>query len=325
MTNERAIIELPGLDGANPLSFLAALGLLALVSDADDEASIAWEERGRWIPLLHSRLSRPDLIEQALEGLAQWRSEPVIALEYPKAGKRPVAQDLKPPPELYRSFLQTLIHRSHEIIRLRSSGERTTAARRSPDHAAAFATDVAVDNNGNTKPTALHFTAGQQEFLVMVRELIDGVTAVHVEEALFGPWTYSSELPVLGWDSSATRDYALRADDPSGNKKTGVPGADLLAFAGLSFIPVVPIGRSAATTGWSGSWKFGTWQWCLWSVPLGRRVVRSLLQTPDLEHFPSDARLARGICAVFRSRVRRSEQGGYGSFLPADVVPPQKP
>jgi hypothetical protein len=32
-------------------------------------------------------------------------------------------------------------------------------ARRSVDFLAAFATETATDNNGNTKPTALHFTA----------------------------------------------------------------------------------------------------------------------------------------------------------------------
>src|SRR5207302_589242 len=88
-------------------------------------------------------------------------------------------------------------------------------SRRSLAMAAAFATDVAVDNNGNTKPTALHFTAGQQEFLALVSELRKGITREVFNEALFGPWLYSRPLPVLQWDNSQTRDYALRAGAPS--------------------------------------------------------------------------------------------------------------
>jgi hypothetical protein len=60
------------------------------------------------------------------------------------------------------------------------------------------------------------------------------------EEALFGPWLYARALPVLQWDNSQTRDYALRASDPSKEKKLGVPGADWLAFRGLSFL-VAPV------------------------------------------------------------------------------------
>ena len=159
----------------------------------------------------------------------------------------------------------------------------------------------------------------------MANELLEKTTAAHLEEALFGPWSYSSELPVLGWDSSANRDYALRADDPSGNKKTGVPGADSLALVGLSFVAVVPVGQDAETTGWSGSWKFGAWTWCLWSVPLRRRAVRLLLEMAGIASSSEYVRRARGICAVFQCRVRRNEQGGYGSFLPADVIPPRGP
>jgi hypothetical protein len=323
MTAERTMIELSGLDGANPLSFLAALGLLALVSEEDDDASIEWMERGQWVPLLRSRLDRAALVGRALKGLAEWRSEPVIGLEYQKGGNGTVARDLKPPPDLYRSFLQALVHRSHDMM-VSGRSRALSAARRSLDHAAAFATDVAMDNNGNTKPTALHFTAGPQEFLGMAGELLKKAMSPHLEEALFGPWSYSSELPVMGWDSSANRDYALRADNPSGNKKTGVPGADVLAFVGLSFAPVAPRGRNVATTGWSGHWKSGAWTWCLWSVPLRRRAVRTLLGMSGLEHISADVRVGRGICAVFRCRVRRSDQGGYGNFLPADVVSPGK-
>ncbi len=100
-----------------------------------------------------------------------------------------------------------------------------------------------MDNNGNTKPTAFHFTAGQQTFLDMVDELRTGITAAHLREALDGPWLNRSQLPSLTWDSSVARLYALRAGNPSKEKRGSVPGANWLAVIGLSYFPVVVLGR----------------------------------------------------------------------------------
>jgi hypothetical protein len=140
-----------------------------------------------------------------------------------------------------------------------------------------------------------------------------------VREALFGPWRYQRELPVLRWDSTSSRDYALRATDPSDDKPTGVPGADWLAFRGLSFMRVVPRGSKIFTTGCFGEWKTGGMRWPLWTVPLGRATVQTVLLLKDLEQLPAPERKARGIGVVFEAKIRRSEQGGYGNFSPAAV------
>jgi hypothetical protein len=227
--------------------------------------------------------------------------DPVLAFEY--GGKR----DLKPPPGHFRHFLTRLLEGA------------TATNRRSLDWASAFATDVAVDNNGNTKPTALHFTAGQQQFLQMVVELVHKVTKDDLREAIEGPWKYERALPVLGWDATSSRDYALRASDPSTDKKLGVPGADWLAVRGLIFIPTAPRGSRVTTTGCVGGWKDGRFRWPLWTVSLTTSVIRSLL-CQNLEAMTKQERNARGIGAVFSSGIKRSDQGGYGSFEPATVM-----
>ncbi len=295
---------LTGLDGTNPLGFLAALGALDVLGG---EARLTWRDLDAWRPAILGAASDP--VDAVMDDLATWADEPVIALEYGKAkdeGRR--ARDLKPPPGVYRAFLERLV------------GDASASTRRSVDFAAAFATDVAVDNGGNTKPTALHFTAGQQEFLDMVRKLAGGVTRDDVRDALYGPWRYERPLPVLQWDATASRDYALRAGDPAKEKKTGVPGADWLAFRGLRFIGVVPRGDRILTTGCSGEWKTGRFRWPLWTVPLGPGTVTSLLRHPTLEAMGEAERRARGIGLVLRSGIRRTEQGGYGSFTPASVI-----
>ena len=296
-------ILLPGLDGANPLGFFAALGVLEALSDQGVAATLSWVDEGVWHPvvdgLAHDELSRVvDLLERDRIACGM---EPALRLEY--EGRR----DLKPPPAVYRVYLKELVLAAHP--------ER----RRGVDWGLAFATDVAVDNNGRTKPTALHFTAGQQQFLGMVRALIQGLTREDLIEALTGPWTHSRQLPVMGWDATLSRDYALRASDPSTDKKLGVPGADWLAVRGLLCLPTAPVGTRIITTGCVGGWKTGRFRWGLWATPLARDAVRSLLRL-DLEDMPAPERVARGVAVVFSCGIRRSDQGGYGSFEPASVV-----
>ena len=298
-----ADLLLKGLDGSNPLAFLAALGTLRAVEEMPMGVRLSWRDEGVWRPVLHGFKGDLDCLARLLdEDRSGFSDEPALDLSYGDE-----VRDLKPPPEEFRRYLEALV------------ANATLAGRRSVDLAAAFATDVAVDNAGKTKPTALHFTAGQQLFLAMVRELQEKVTADDLLEAVAGPWTYSRSLPVLAWDNTTNRDYALRARDPSGDKKTGIPGADWLALRGLSFIRVFPKGRRILTTGCSGGWKDGSFCWPLWTTPIGCDVITSLVGL-DVARMGVAERRARGIGAVFECSIRRSDQGGYGSFLPPRPV-----
>lgn len=324
-------IVLGGLDGTNPLGFFAALGILAVADAAAPGSRLTWRNEGRWRPALSTALDRDALISAAQEDLRTWADDPAIALSYKKvekekdsakkkASEAKVAQDLKPTPERFRQYLAQL------LVGSRDEREFLRGRRRPLDYAAAFGTEIARDGSGNVKPTALHFTAGQQEFLKSILALVDhdsGVNADDLTEALFGPWLYRRALPVLSWDSSVARDYALRADDPSKSKKTGVPGADWLAFRGLAFVPVVPDGDEILTASCSGGWKSGgAFTWALWRGGLGVGAVRSLMTIDRLDRLSAHERRARGVELVLRSGIRRSDQGGYGSFMPAEVRPP---
>jgi hypothetical protein len=154
----------------------------------------------------------------------------------------------------------------------------------------------------------------------MVSELVRNVTKDDLREALVGPWQYRRPLPVPGWDATSSRDYALRASDPSTDKKLGVPGTDWLAIRGLAFFPTFPSrdGR-IQTTGCTGGWKNGRFRWPLWSVAVKAAVIRTVLGQ-NVEEMSAGERAARGIAAVFSSGIKRSDQGGYGSFEPASVV-----
>lgn len=317
MSDEHTI-ELPGLDAQNPLGFFAALGLLRVLDEhalQHDQARprLAFSSGGAPIAVIRAHVAREGLAEVILADAAAQSASVTLALAYDADGQlcKPDAEgakrDLKPSPAAAREFLK----------------RAAASSRRDADLAAGFFSELVQDHSGNTKPTALHFTAGQQTFLAMVEALRRGITAADVHEALLGPWRTESTLPSLSWDASGARNYALRASNPSGEKRGSVAAANWLAVHALGFLPVLPRQGRLQTTGARGGWKDGAFAWPVWSAPATLPVVRSLLRE-DPRLLGSAARSALGIDVVFESGILRSDQGGYGSFTPADVVVPPR-
>ena len=307
---------LTGLNAQNPLAFFAALGLLNVL---DDYARSRHEPRP-WLSFvdegqtsqLGTSLSLDDVIAVVIADARSPSIDPVLTFAYSDAGERVAPKskrarrDLKPSSDVAREFLLAC----------------STDNRRIADLAAGLFSELVQDNNGSTKPTALHFTAGQQEFLRMVQDLRAGLTEDTLREALLGPWLNVSALPSLSWDSSATRNYALRARNPSSEKRGSVPAADWLGVQSLAFFPVFAQRRRLATTSVVGGWKDSALTWPTWRTRLAVPVVASLLRV-DIGHMTATERAAAGVEAVFSVRILRSDQGGYGSFSPADVVLPR--
>lgn len=328
MTSQSQLV-FTGLDGANPLAFMAALGVLRVLDHRArllDKPSpqLSWVDDGCWRPVLHGAASLDALIGEILEDKATWSDDPAFLLGYddsgenivdPRSSKGKLTRDLKPKPSAMRSFHEALASRAS----LQSFPAECLLLRRTLDTAAAYGSELAQDNNGNTKPTAFHFTAGQQQFLKAISELQQGVTAADLHEALIGPWLKESTLPNMSWDATNARFYALRATNPSGDKKTTVAGADWLAYIGLGLLPSFPQGGRLVTTGIRGGWKDSKFAWPVWDRPATRRVVSSVLRTVELASLSTVARRARGITVVFTSSISRSDQGGYGAFAPAEV------
>jgi len=305
---------LTGLDGSNPLAFMAALGTLRIIGQSPGAPiRLSWREEGRWRPVLHLPPGAADPADAVMMDLRTWKNAPELSLQYEKEGKSgKKVRDLKPRPGVFKKFLQKAV-------------KEAAGQRRFADFAAAYGTDMARDGKGNTKPTAFHFTAGQQNFLEMVAQLAEGVRKEHIDEALFGPWRYESELPVLRWDVSGERLYALLASDPAGEKARGVPGADWLAFQALPLFPCFPeaaLGGTArvVTTGFEGHGKDFVFRWPLWTVPATVSTVGSLLAQANHD-LSAEERRARGIAIVLESQCRRSDHG-YGTFsAPVPAAP----
>ncbi len=297
-------LPLPGLSGANPVGFLAALGVLDVVTRAGLPARLNWTDALVPLAVLEGVRDLEELVALVRKDRAGWADS--LVLRWPEEQPLP---DVKPSPDELHRWMR-------EVEAAARPGDRRDA-----DLLAALLAEGAEAGKGDAKPTALHFTAGRQLFLVMVRTLQKEVSDDDVREALAGPWRYRSALPSLGWDNSrGERIYALRGADPAGEKRLGVPGADWLAFLGLTFLPVAAAGTALRTTRCEGRWKDGALSWPLWGAFLTPVVVRSLLLQPRLDLLSPTEAARQGLLGVRRAPIRRSDQGGYGSFGPSTFV-----
>ena len=332
----RTVIK--GLNGSNPLGFVASVGLLRLLAIQGNHARLGFTEDGAfhaWIEC-NPAVDIPGTVTKDAEAAAgpqPWR------LEYAKQEKKgiKVVADLKAPPERFRDFLTSAID------------EWVAGRPERSNYAAAYATDVAVDGKGNTKPTAFHFTAAQQTFLGQVESLRSAIDAEWVRQSLETP-DASREGSNLRWDPDAERNRALMAKDP-GKEKTAVNAPlEWLAFRGMPAFPCVPVGSRVLTCGVTGRRQDELrFHWPLWSCGASYATVRSLLLLAagwiekeeqirrrietrrglgqrqrsldrlqlELEYVVEERR-RRSVFAICTSEIRRTAQG-FGNLGPASV------
>ena len=292
--------HLRGLEGNNPLGFLAALGVQVAFATEADQPHLWWSNDVTPHAIVDGPFSVDRIVSRTLEACAKWKDSPAINPKWAKG------DELKLKREDIRAYLK-------------HATQSTWSGALGP----ALVAEGSLDNQNVAKPSDLYFTAGQQKFLVMARELLCNVTGEDIAAGLESPWRYDSKLPSMGWDISDDPIYALRASDPSKQKKLTNPGPEVLALLGLSLHPVFAGESRTLTQGCSGKWKSGYYCWPLWDKPASPRVVKSLLaHTTDGRKESNRRRWYRswGVSAILRSPIRRTGQGGYGTFGPPEVV-----
>ncbi len=303
-------LDLVGLDGSNPLAFLAALGTLRLLDRERPGSRLAWQSaHGAWTPRLwvEGAIEEATLAEALAETLRATASQPALDRW----------DDLSVAPEEFRDFVV-------DAARAASPSDRHWA-----DFAAAFGCEATPDSTGSRttiEDTALRTMsgAGHQHFLLTMRHILGSVTAEHVRKALFEPWAYDDpvEKSTLRWDPEDDVRYALRWRNPSGDperkRRGSMLGANALAVHGMPLFPTAPVAKRLRTTGFSRLKRQVTWTWPIWEPPVPLPVVHSLLALADLQALaPPRAELARrGIVEIYRSR--RITTGKYRNFTPAE-------
>ena len=297
--------HLSGLEGTNPLGFLAALGVQTAFAGEEEQPCLRWSEDVTPHAVVEHGFSVERIAEQVLAVAIRWKDSPALNPARPDGARMPKGDELKVSPDEITAYLR-----------------RRGPVEAGGDLAAALLAEDSLDNQGVAKPSDLYFTAGQMKFLGMARTILSDVGGEQIVECLVGPWSYASLLPSLGWDVVDDRVYALRANNPAPDKKLTNPGAEALAILGLSRHPVFAGRERTLTQGCSGTWKSGSYSWPLWRKAATPNGVKSLLA-----HAYDGAAESRqswyrswGVFAILRSPIRRSPQGGYGTFGPPDVT-----
>lgn len=302
-------LVLEGLDGANPLAFLAALGVLRGLSIAwpDRLVQLSWTERDAWRPGLHvdgEAISRDDVLD-GLTSFADLR---------PGHAALDIGDNPSLPPDRFREA----------AVAAAESSTGAPAGRAQADFIAGFGCEAVIDRSQMTQDTALRtLGAGRQRFLKTMRDLAECATADSFERCLFHPWTRSDQRLSLRWDPEDDRRYALRWRDPSGDVAGTEWGANRLAFEAIPLLPVAPVGRALATTGFRGTRAGDTFfTWPIWDVPVNLDTVRSILSLDELQRdTPDRCRLgSMGIREIFRSQRMNPNEGRYRNFSPARSV-----
>ena len=294
--------HLTGLDGTNPLAFFAALGVQEVFSLDSEQPRLWWSDDVIPHAVVDGEFSIERIADRALEIFSDWKNSPFLSPRGVDGTPMKKADELKLAGDDIREYLD-------QTRRIDSANGLATS----------LMAEGSLDNNGVAKPSDLYFTAGQQKFLKMAREIMEGTTDEDLLVGLTGPWKYASKLPSLMWDVSDDRVYALTATDPSKDKKLTNPGPEALAVLGLSLHPVFAGSDRTLTQGCSGSWKLGNYSWPIWRKPASPRVVKSLLA-----HAYSMERVqwfgSWGVFRIMNSSIRRSDQGGYGTFGPSEII-----
>ena len=296
-------LVLGGLDGGNPLGFLAAVGTLRTVALAEPSADwrMKWVGRqGTWLPELSADrfLCRDSLVEMVVPRL---RIESTPEFEFNR--------NLTVSPKDFRKVANQAQCRA------------SRHDRRYADFIASFGCETVIsDDRKKIQDTALRTMsgAGHQHFLGTMKDLVKKTRKSDLRQSLFETWHYTNNKLGLRWDPEEDRRYALRWDNPSGGD--GVPtmrGANRLAVEALPLLPAVPVGRRLETTGFARHEWTVRFTWPIWECALGLDVIRSLLAIDEIQEVePRRTRLqSMGVVEVYRSQ--RFTNGRYRNFARA--------
>lgn len=306
MSNYNGIL-LKGLDGSNPLAFLAALGTLRTLTLAlpGEAVKMNWEQsEGAWRPRVRCSLSGDT--DAMIERLHQLLAEATHRASFA------IGDNLNLPADVFREHL---LKATESVQPLAEPMTRVDA-----DFLAAFGSDAVRNDDGTMQDTALRTMsgAGHQHFLKRFRELVAKTEADHLRRSLFLPWDYADDGRGLNlrWDPLDDRRYALRWADPSTDPVKTMRGANRLAIEALPLISTMPTGHGLATTAFEGRGARDTYfTWPIWTTPVSMDVLRSLLHS--ISRMKSDAVFRRGLQIPVLYTCARITIGKFRNFTPA--------
>lgn len=298
-------IELIGIDGGNPLGFLAAVGTVQLASGFEPASKLFWRPlAGAWRPVISGQDGEPAIF---LENLGQ-------ALH--SASTAHFEIDRKLPFEAAK-LEATLAATLQEV---------TPVNRRMADFLTAFGSE-AVQEKGVFEDTPFRMVrSGDAAGQGLPHYALENRKATGLAElgrTLFEAWDYRDNGFSLRLDPLEDQRYALRWNNPSKSTLADGPGtmlgANTLALEAFPLFPSVASSGHLLTTGFHRNRQRQTFfTWPIWDCPLSVDAMRSMLALAKLRQDPLPrSELARmGIVEVYRCQ-RIAQNQYYSNFTPA--------
>lgn len=313
----------PGLDGSNPLHFLACVGALRLLPVG---STLSWRYSGAWIPAFETNVPVVSQMLSCAIRKAVPDHPPILA-----AKRRDGSIDKTAPDQADRALIESQykfllygdgVARAKPSAFRRAGGNAMGIAEPSlmnPSHPAwllsALSAESAPDKDGNLEATALSFSnGGGMQFL-----LKDFITLASLCSPEAVAWTLSGDpcrflwCTSLNWDPTSLRSYAHQWTEPESSPKLTDVACNALAFFGLGSLPVVPRFGGNSTVGFDDTTR--SFRWMLWEGNLEIDTVASLLASSPCA--PSKLR-EWGAVAVYESHRVSSNKRLY--FMPSKAV-----
>ena len=289
-------LPLTGLDGANPLGFLAALGTLVaadIFSRANNtptwlagRVALSWGTAASpYTPVLHLPAHLP----------------------VPSAFTDFLAEQLPRSPEDHPAkwVVGMLTNENQGMVEQIRAQCQNRCLSDCPylDWVTALACESVPDGASQLQTVRRDYMIGN------LRAIMQRTTAEHLRRSLLAPWDYGDALDnqSLHWEPSEDRRHAYQwhmpSGDPTRKRRGGMLGANRLALEAWPLFPSFPAGDRVATRGFRGNRAFDTfWTWPLWSQALTKDAVASVLGLPEMQAKQISPQGVRnfGVFAVFR-------------------------
>ena len=230
---------LNGLDGSNPLGFLAAIGTAVVLQDVFPEIRLGWEQTGGgWRPSLAGCGDDEQEFAEKLSEALRDASMTVFDV------------DNRMPFDAEKFFLKLRDVQSCSSI----------ANRREADFLSSFGTELYPnEKNGQFQDSRFRMVRSGdskgQGLPFYARKMRKDLRIDHVRRTLFNAWDYEDEGYSLRWDPIEDQRYALRWGDPSKLKQGTMLAANSLAIEALQWFPVNARWEPSANYGISTSWS----------------------------------------------------------------------
>ncbi|MEX1042308.1 MAG: type I-U CRISPR-associated helicase/endonuclease Cas3 [Pirellulaceae bacterium] len=298
--SEENTLTLSGIDGSNPLGFLAAMGAFRVVSNAlrtqrcDEEVRLSWKaHQGAWRPVFHFAGDQPTedwLLDLLADHLASPPAEhPALRLSEELATKKASANTAR-------------------AVYDQASRTANLEDRDDADWMSCNGSELAnEDSISQLQTTRRDYHA------INVTGLLNETRRDHLRRSLFDAWDYADPIAgvSLHLEPREDRRHAYQWHMPSGDptRKTsgGMIGANRLALEAWPLFQSLPAGEKLTTIGFRGTRASDTqFSWPIWTSPISVSVLPSLLGHASIKSAaaPPNLLLPMGIQVVYRcSRI----------------------